>query len=420
MCGLGVLSLLQLQCTCSMDAVGDALLYTGAALLACVAVPFAVWLWAQVQGARLQALSKSALVEAGSPDGTLVPGAPTPLPAFRTPGGTPFLAFSQYEANVLLHEMYHGSTESRVHATGLHRCGTKSPLVVDVGANVGTFTLWIKEQFPRARVLCVEALPPTAAVLRSNLAAAGHSDVVVVQSGAGSSSSPDAVFTFSPGMSVGGASLSGQTSMDAAAAHSAATPGLLATLLDVAVDVRRTFAEVATAPAPTRAQAKPAELYTVLQEDGSVAPGAAAGRLGGTLQELGRWGMLAGQLLPLLLIKQQHRVPIATLSSILQEHGHAVGCGDGDVIDFLKIDVEGAELEVLAGIAERDWLRTRGVMVEVHDADGALDTVVDTLHSRGFHVKTAQEVWRVHTRLGIYLVYGTRPEGWQPPRPHTQ
>ncbi len=66
-------------------------------------------------------------------DGAIVcSGAPTPLQALCTPSGTQFVAFSVYEAHVLLHEMYHGSTDSRLQDSGFDTLDGRRPYVVDV------------------------------------------------------------------------------------------------------------------------------------------------------------------------------------------------------------------------------------------------------------------------------------------------
>ena len=67
-------------------------------------------------------------------------GAPTPLQALCTPGGTQFMAFSRYEAHVLLHEMYHGSTDSRLQDCGMDSLldGNRphaKPYIVDVSSS---------------------------------------------------------------------------------------------------------------------------------------------------------------------------------------------------------------------------------------------------------------------------------------------
>jgi FkbM family methyltransferase len=53
------------------------------------------------------------------------------------------------------------------------------PLVVDAGANVGLFTLFLKRQCPDARVLAFEPVPQLAEAARRNVAHFGLTDVTV-------------------------------------------------------------------------------------------------------------------------------------------------------------------------------------------------------------------------------------------------
>jgi FkbM family methyltransferase len=55
-------------------------------------------------------------------------------------------------------------------------------------------------------------------------------------------------------------------------------------------------------------------------------------------------------------------------------------------VALLKIDVEGAEWDVLQGIAEADWPRIAQIVAEVHDENGRLSLFVEALRSRGFTV----------------------------------
>ena len=60
-------------------------------------------------------------------------------------------------------------------------------------------------------------------------------------------------------------------------------------------------------------------------------------------------------------------------------------------IDLLKIDVEGAELDVLRGIDTADWPHLRQIVLEVEDLDGTLRRVRDALMSRGFQIEVDQD-----------------------------
>ena len=71
--------------------------------------------------------------------------------------------------------------------------------------------------------------------------------------------------------------------------------------------------------------------------------------------------------------------PVRTLSSVIDEYNIRV-------IDLLKIDVEGAEQAILAGVANNHWRMIRQVVLEVHDAPAHLSDIVARLGSYGFQV----------------------------------
>lgn len=81
-------------------------------------------------------------------------------------------------------------------------------------------------------------------------------------------------------------------------------------------------------------------------------------------------------------------------------------------IDLLKIDVEKAEADVLAGVDPSTWQRIDQVVLEVHDLHGRLRTVLDQLSELGFEVTHDQD-----PRLALtpcHNVYARRP-GARPP-----
>lgn len=82
---------------------------------------------------------------------------------------------------------------------------------------------------------------------------------------------------------------------------------------------------------------------------------------------------------------QTYTVPVVTVSGLVAEHDLAR-------IDLLKIDVERAELDVLAGITDDVWDRVRTVVMEVHDVGDRLERVEGLLTGRGLAVeRTGQE-----------------------------
>ncbi len=55
-------------------------------------------------------------------------------------------------------------------------------------------------------------------------------------------------------------------------------------------------------------------------------------------------------------------------------------------IDLLKVDVEGAELDVLLGMNEGAWSKVRQVVLEGHDKDGRLNDVRQLIEARGLRI----------------------------------
>lgn len=54
-----------------------------------------------------------------------------------------------------------------------HLAGAETPVVVDIGAHIGTFAIWTAGAVPNARIVSVEADPQTFRVLQKNFAAHG-------------------------------------------------------------------------------------------------------------------------------------------------------------------------------------------------------------------------------------------------------
>ena len=113
--------------------------------------------------------------------------------------------------------------------------------------------------------------------------------------------------------------------------------------------------------------------------------------------------MVAGR-----MVAVRRAVPVRTLSDIV--------AGEGlERVDLLKIDVEKAEAEVLAGIDDPTWDLVRQVVIEVHEIDGRLATVCALLRQRGFEVEVHRDPRLARTPC--FNVYGRRPDtGFRPPR----
>ncbi len=76
-------------------------------------------------------------------------------------------------------------------------------------------------------------------------------------------------------------------------------------------------------------------------------------------------------------------------------------------IDFLKIDVEKAEMDVLRGIDIDDWGKIRQTVIEVHDFDDRLSTITALLRRHGLtRITVEQPVTNVSSN--IYTVFAMR------------
>ncbi len=97
---------------------------------------------------------------------------------------------------------------------------------------------------------------------------------------------------------------------------------------------------------------------------------------------------------------ERFRCPLRTLSEIIEEQGVFR-------IDLLKVDVEKSELQVLRGIAPGHWPLLQQVVLEVHDREGSLASVLALLRENGFAVEVEQASRLSQT--GIHNVYARRP-----------
>ncbi|MBQ1076227.1 FkbM family methyltransferase [Micromonospora sp. C31] len=75
---------------------------------------------------------------------------------------------------------------------------------------------------------------------------------------------------------------------------------------------------------------------------------------------------------------------LRTLSSVIREEGIAQ-------IDLIKIDVQKAELDVVRGIDDEHWPLIRQMVLEAHDGDGRVDLLRRMLVGHGFQVLAVQD-----------------------------
>lgn len=179
-----------------------------------------------------------------------------------------------------------------------------SPFVVDVGANVGLFVLFIKQRDPSAEILGFEPMPESAAAMLQNVKRQGWADVALHQCALGSREETGVPFTYYPLL-----------------------PGNSTRF-------------------PEQKQLQKKVLYDYEPFD---------------------------------YIERLHsgyevRTDVRRLSSFLS---------DDRAIDLLKVDVEGAELDVLRGIDPLHWTLINQVVIEVQDLAGRLEDTCDLLIEHG-------------------------------------
>lgn len=94
---------------------------------------------------------------------------------------------------------------------------------------------------------------------------------------------------------------------------------------------------------------------------------------------------------------------VRTLSDVIRDLGL-------ENIRLLKIDVEGAELEVLRGIEKDHWPMIQGLVAEVHDIDQKRKEVDGLLCACGGfdRVSWVKEDWAATVGLDNILVYASR------------
>ena len=225
-----------------------------------------------------------------------------------------------------------------------------APVVVDVGANIGMFSLLVAQRSCGARILAVEPVAELAHAASVNAELHGV-DVTVLNCGLGSRTG-EAAFCYYPNNTLM-SGIYGDAEEDRA--------------------VLRSY--LRTAPGMDVPDGDPAAQFDRLVDD----------RMRAELR----------------------RCRLTTLTAVVAAHRI-------DRIDLLKIDVEKAEADVLAGIDQATWERIDQVVVEVHDLHGRLRAVLDQLAARGFDAVHEQD-----RRLALtpcHTVYARRP-GARPPVP---
>lgn len=216
--------------------------------------------------------------------------------------------------------------------------------VVDVGANIGMFTLFVGQSVRGAHIYAFEPVPPLFEILKLNVALY---DINATLFNCGlSARSGASEFTYYPHLSL----MSGR-------------------------------------------YANQAEEYEIVKSFEYRKHDKKASEEGDWPEEL------VDELLNEYLISEHFLGQTTTLSEIISQY-HI------EEIDLLKIDAEKSEQDILVGIKEDDWQKIKQLVIEVHDVDGRLQQTLTLLEQHGFTCMIEQEAVLKGTCL--YLVYGVQ------------
>lgn len=96
--------------------------------------------------------------------------------------------------------------------------------------------------------------------------------------------------------------------------------------------------------------------------------------------------------------KIAYQCQMATISEVISQE-------QIEVIDLLKIDVEGSEYEVLSGISDSDWNKIEQIVMEVHYSD-ELNVIEGMLENKGFLVHINED--KNLKQSGIHNLFAIR------------
>ena len=238
------------------------------------------------------------------------------------PDGRTVHCVNAYEVDFAVDEIF--TDELSDHGIDMPEDG----VYVDVGANIGLFALYLRDHCPRGRIVAYEPMPDAFAALEKNMGPPS-SDAVRVQIGLGEVAG-EVEFDHFPGITA------------LSTSHKAVGQELAAGLLKMI----------------TGSQSSD-EVQDILEKTGATELREEAG----FVNDLFRHDTVVAR--------------IETLSSEIARLGI-------DRIDLLKIDTEGAEKDVLAGIADADWTRIQQLTVEMHLGAAERDIIEAQLKARGY------------------------------------
>ncbi len=94
-------------------------------------------------------------------------------------------------------------------------------------------------------------------------------------------------------------------------------------------------------------------------------------------------------------------VKTKTISQVIREENI-------EKIDLLKVDVENSEHLVINGLADEDWEKISSIIIEIHDVDGRLASIKQTLEDKGFNTFVEKEQMLSEDDI-LYNLFALKP-----------
>jgi FkbM family methyltransferase len=262
------------------------------------------------------------------------------------PNGLHIYELNPYETKFLYKEIFKEEVYLR-HGISIDSDAT----IIDVGANIGLFSLFFKTKYPDARIYAFEPAPELFKILQQNVAP--YQESVVISDEGISSKDGSAIFAYYPKYSI----LSGF--------HTSSSEDLRSLQLGA-------YNQLSGIDGSKRNIMK--EIIDASIED--------------KLKE-----------------KKEFECHLTSISNVIRR-------SDIKRVDLLKIDAEKSEEDILNGIFDCDWPKIKQLVMEVHDSEGGvLKRIKALLESKGLEFVVEQE--GQFEGGGIFNIYAKRNARFQ-------